>query len=233
MNFQKSKNYLLTVFNENDFAKNVQNKRLHATQIVVENCTNGTEISISFPGYKAYIREDKIVYDYKVNILKNGIKTALSHANIVADIYNKITNCNMPANEFRDVLIDISQEMDIPMESILQRLPYNPSAPNKELIKRVLNAHNGKAFNMIGNSFDLTLEELFSTIKWIILQEDINYPISHGFQGRKMTFSRYLEAIFVTQNNSHTLEEVIERTLSHSRPPQWYEMDYSFTNLIF
>jgi hypothetical protein len=232
MNFQQARNYLTTVFNQNGFSQNVQNKNIHATQVVVETCSNGTEISVSFPGYKAYITGNKTVYDYRVDIVKNGIKTALSHTNIITDIYNKIDSCNMSASELRNVLIEVSQEGNIMLQSIVQRLPYNPSAPNQNLLTRVANAHNGKTYNAIGNSFDLTLEELLSSIKWIVLQEDINYPISNGYEGRKMPFARYLEAIFVTQNTSHTLEEVIQRALSHSRPSQWNEMDYSFRNQV-
>jgi len=232
MNFQQARNYLTTVFNQNGFSQNVQNKNIHATQVVVETCSNGTEISVSFPGYKAYITGNKTVYDYRVDIVKNGIKTALSHTNIITDIYNKIDSCNMSASELRNVLIEVSQEGNIMLQSIVQRLPYNPSAPNQNLLTRVANAHNGKTYNAVGNSFDLTLEELLSSIKWIVLQEDINYPISNGYEGRKMPFARYLEAIFVTQNTSHTLEEVIQRALSHSRPSQWNEMDYSFRNQV-
>jgi hypothetical protein len=232
MNFQQARNYLTTVFNQNGFSQNVQNKNIHATQVVVETCSNGTEISVSFPGYKAYITGNKTVYDYRVDIVKNGIKAALSHTNIITDIYNKIDSCNMSASELRNVLIEFSQEGNIMLQSIVQRLPYNPSAPNQNLLTRVANAHKGKTYNAVGNSFDLTLEELLSSIKWIVLQEDINYPISNGYEGRKMPFARYLEAIFVTQNTSHTLEEVIQRALSHSRPSQWNEMDYSFGNQV-
>jgi len=38
-------------------------------------------------------------------------------------------------------------------------------------------------------------EQLITSIKWIVLQEDINYPIPK-YEGRKMPFARYLEAYF-------------------------------------
>ena len=98
------------------------------------------------------------------------------------------------------------------------------------LLIRVKNAHGDKKYNPVGNSFDLTLEELFCSIKWIVLQEDINYPIP--FEGRRMPLARYLETIFITQNNSHTLEDVIKRALFHSRPTQWTDMDYLFRDQI-
>jgi hypothetical protein len=232
MDFQQARNYLISVFEQNSFLNNVQNNNLHSTQIVVENCNNGSKISVSFPGYKSNISGSKIVYDYRVDIIKYGLTTALSHTNIIADIYNKVTNCNMSGEEFRDVLIEISQEGNIDIKSIIKRLPYNSIPPNSTLISRVANAHLSKTYNAIGNSFDLSLEELLLAVKWIVLQEDINYPISNGFEGRKMPFARYLETIFVTHNFSHTLEEVIQRALLHSRPLQWNEMDYSFKSLI-
>lgn len=232
MNFQQARDHLITVFNQNGFSQNVQNKNMHATQVVVKVCSNGTEISVSFPGYKSIKTGNKTVYDYRVDILKNGIKTALSHANIITDIYNKVYHCNMSASELRNVLIDVSQEGNIGLQSIIQRLPYTPYEPNPILLTHVAVAHKDKSYNIVGNCFDLTLEELFSSIKWIVLQEDINYPISKGYEGRRMPFARYLEAIFVTQNTSHQLKEVIQRALSHSRPAPWKEMDYSFRDLI-
>ena len=223
---------MITVFNKNGFTKNVHNKNTHASQVIIETCSNGSEISVSFPGYKAKITRNKKVYDYRVDIKKNGLKTALSHTNIITDIYNKIVNCNMSSRALSNVLIEVSQEGNMNLQSISQSLPYNPTPPDQNLLTRVSNAHSGKTYNPDGNSFDLTLEELLLSIKWIVLQEDINYPISNGFEGRKMPFARYLETILVTQNSSHTLEEVIQRALSHSRPTQWNEMDYSFRKLI-
>jgi hypothetical protein len=39
---------------------------------------------------------------------------------------------------------------------------------------------------------------------------------------------RYIESAFVAQNNQYTLEDVINRTLSHSRPKKWNEINYKF-----
>ncbi|MCD4771845.1 MAG: hypothetical protein K8R41_00510 [Bacteroidales bacterium] len=232
MNFQQSKKHLQAIFKQNNFEANAKHKNLHSSQVIVETCSNGTEISISFPGYKAYISDNKTVYDYRVDINKNGIKTSLSHTNIITDIYNKIVNGKMSNDNLKVVLIKVAQEGNIDLQAILSQLPYNSVIPPHTLIKRVKNAHNSKGYNQVGNSFDLTVEELLYSIKWIVLQEDINYPITNNFEGRKMPFARYLETVFITQNNSHRIEEVISRALSHSRPKQWQEMDYLFANLI-
>lgn len=231
MNFQQSKNHLLTIFSQNDFIADMNAKRKHTKQILLETCSNGTKISVSFPGYKAYSSNRRTIYDYRVDITKNRITTALSHTNIIADIYNKIIKGGMSSEGLRETLIEISQEGNINLDNIKGRLLYTSVSPTNEYRKRIKEAHKSKFYNEIGNSFDFTVEELLKLIKWIVLQEDINYPIPR-YEGRKMPFARYLEAIFITENNSHTLEEVIYRTLSHSRPSQWKEMDYSFRNNI-
>ena len=231
MNFKESKNYLQKIFTQNSFIEDVKANKKHTHQVVVETCSNGTEILVSFPGYKSKSNYGRIVYDYRVDISKEGETTALSHTNIIADIYNKIVNGNMSADKLKAVLIDISQEGNIDIQDIERKLPYNSINPTMNFIQKIKKAHGNKFYNETGNSFDLTIEELIKSIKWIVLQEDINYPIPR-FEGRKMPFARYIETIFITQNNSHTLEEVISRALSHSRPMQWTEMDYSFRNNI-
>jgi len=222
----------MTIFEQHQFKKNLLLEKKHASKVLVEVCSNGTRISISFPGYKAKITEKSIIYDYRVDITKSSIITSLSHANIIIDIYNKIQNGGMSAENLKEVLIEVAQEREIEIEKITARLPYKPSIPNQELLSRIKKAHGDKPYNRNGNSFDLTIEELLLSIKWIVLQEDINYPISQNFEGRKMPFARYLETVFITQNNSHSLEEVIRRALSHSRPNRWKELNYSFLNLI-
>ena len=233
MEYQKAKRQLLENFQNNNFETNLRSSNLHATQSVVETLPNGTVFSISYPGYKAGVgRNGNIIYDYRVDIVKNGTTTALSHTNIIADIYNKIVNCGMSADDLKNVLIEISQEGSNNIQDIVGRLPYTSATPVQTLCDIIRNAHGSKTYNNIGNSFDLTVEELLTAIKFIVLQEDINYPIKSGYEGRKMPFERYLETIFITQNTSHTLEEVINRALSHTRPPQWTDMDYSFRNGI-
>ncbi len=129
-------------------------------------------------------------------------------------------------------MIKVAQQGAVDLTKAVTMLPYKPVAPPQSLISRVQKAHGNKGYNKYGNFADLTIEELLSCIKWIVLQEDINYPIARNFEGRKMPFARYLETIFITQNSSHSLEEVIKRALAHSRPKQWREMDYSFRNLV-
>lgn len=229
MNYQESKKQILKIFNRSGFVDEAKQKRNHTHQVLVETCSNGTQIRISFPGYKAFINKGKAIYDYRVDILKSGITTAMSHANIIVDIYNKITHGNLSAEALKEVLIEISREGETHTQNIENKLQYESVTPTKELKSRIKNIHKSldKTYNETGNSFDLTIEELMTVIKWIVLQEDINYPIPK-FEGRKMPFARYLETIFITQNNPHTLEDVVKRALSHKRPVPWEEVDYSF-----
>ena len=232
MDFTQSRKYLLEVFRENSFFASLQYGKTHVSQVIIDTCENNTKISVSFPGYKAHYLGNKVVYDYRVDIVKAGVTTALSHANIITDIYNKVENGGMSPAKLREVLVEFSKHGEIDLKEAANYLSYNSVPPSPSLISRVGMAHGNKVYNSAGNSFDLSIEELFVSIKWIVLQEDINYPIEKNFQGRKMPFSRYLEAIFVTQHASHSLEEVIGRALAHYRPRPWPEMDYSFTKHI-
>ncbi len=228
MEFSKSKKILFDIFKSNNFHDNVVNDNMHATEATVEVCSNGSKISVLFPGYKSKVKNNKITYDYRVDILKNNVSVALSHSNIATDIYNKIANGNMNARSFAIEIAKSGLDSKFDLPEVINKLKYNPIIPTAEIISRVNLAHKGKLYNKIGNSFDLTIEELFACIKWIVIQEDINYPISKNFEGRRMSFYRYIESAFVAQNSQHTLEDVINRTLSHSRPKKWNEINYKF-----
>jgi hypothetical protein len=232
MKFIEARESLFKTFEVNCFRENVVAKKSHCSETILATCSNGTEISVCYPGYKSKLKGNKIVYDFRVDITKNGIKTALSHTNIITDIYNKIVNGGMDANILRGHLIDSSVEKKFELVKVIEELAYESCPPNQDLITKVNKAHGVKQNNIIGNSFDLTIEELFTSIKWIVLQEDINYPISSGFEGRKMPYARYLEVIYTTESNEHTLESVIQRALAHYRPVLWKDMDYSFRNYI-
>ena len=227
MKFIETKKHLVDLFTSNNFEEDARNNCLHTNLLEVEALSNGSKIFVSFPGYKC-IRYNEIVYDYRVDISKNEDRVALSHANIITDLFNKVKNVGMAPKKLANALIESSIESTFELDKVVNNLKYNPVKPNKDLISRVNTAHGNKTYNQLGNAFDLTIEELFSCIKWIVIQEDINYPISSRCQGRRMPFSRYIEAVFTAQSNTHRLEEVIQRALSHFIPPEWDEIDYSF-----
>jgi hypothetical protein len=227
MNFNQSKDIILKIFDANDFIENAKKRRYHTTLIPAWRCSNGTEISLSFPGKKSEQKPWGYNYDYRVDTKINNIVVSLSHANIVVDIYNKITRGGMIPEDLRDVLIYSMEEEDFDLDAITAALKYTPIAPKGGLLDTVRKVHGGKPFDMRGNARDLTIEEFFVSMKWIAMQEDINYPISQGKQGRKMPLARYLEAIHVCTDDEHTLEEVVYRTLVHSIPEPWAGVDYS------
>ncbi|MEZ4962815.1 MAG: hypothetical protein R2830_23520 [Saprospiraceae bacterium] len=230
MNFQQGRLYLEDLFRENNFIQYVEKHEKHAVQKVVETCKNGSHISISFPGYKAKISGGKIVYDFRVDIAKSGVHTALSHSNIIVDIYNKTACGKMDEKQLMRALLEFAEHGNIDADKLKKTLVYAPIAPNSDILKKAEQAHLElkKKYNRPGNNFDLTVEELFKSLKWIVLQEDINYPISLNYEGRRMPFARYIEAVYSAKKDGHDLGEVIKRALSHTRPKPWPEIDYSF-----
>lgn len=232
MNYKKAQELLLLHFNQHKFRENLMLNKRHASKVLIEVCSNGSKIFISFPGNKSKLTEKGIIYDYRVDIRKTDINTSLSHTNIITDIYNKIVYGKLSAEKLKEVLIEIAIQGNLNLNETISKLPYQSICPSLNLLNGVKKSHGEKTYNQQGNAFDLTIEELLLSIKWIVLQEDINYPIAKNYEGRRMPFARYIEAIFVTQNSVHTLDEVIKRALAHSRPAKWKEMDYSFLKKI-
>jgi len=232
MEFNKSKEQLINIFLEQNTIERIKNNELHSLQITLFEI-GSTKISISFPGYKARIKGTNAIYDYRVDITKNNKTTPLSHANIIIDIYNKIVNGNFNINKMSEILLKTFKEGPVTSDDV--NVKYDSIAPSNDLIKYAIDAHGIKSHNILGNSFDLTPTELFVSIKWIVLQEDINYPISKGYEGRKMPLARYMETLHVIKTGSekHTLKEVIDRALAHYRPKQWNDMNYSFLKEIY
>lgn len=228
MDYSASLSHLKDLFLRHDFKGHQTNNRRHAVVAEVDKCQNGSVISISFPGYKA----DANKPDYRVDITKDGVTTALSHANIIVDIVNKCTAGGMDVQRLKQALQSQAADCALDYVALAQSLPYTPVMPSATLLAEARAAHGGKNYNEQGNKWDLTIEELFKSIKWIVIQEDINYPISKGFLGRKMPYGRYLEAIHVLEGKGYSLQEVIQRALSHSRPQKWNDMDYTFEKNI-
>jgi hypothetical protein len=231
MDFTYSKNRLLKILGDEGFEEHLKKKELYAHDIIVDECSNGTKIHMVFPGKKAKVKEGKLIYDYRVDIEKDGVRTTLSHANLITDIANKCLNCSIDKTKFKELLIQEAQETDFDIHVISRELKYNPIAPPTELLNSVKGAHGSKFYNKTGNSFDFEIEELFKSMKWVVLQEDINYPMPK-YEGRKMPFARYIETVFVTETTTHSLAEVIQRALAHFRPVRWNDMDYSFLSLV-
>lgn len=236
MSFQKTKERLEQIFHDHDFASAVRANNRHCYSVVLEHCESGAIISVSFPGYKARIIDNgKVIFDYRIDIVRRGVSTALSHANIIVDIFSKIVSGGIDGAALSKELAVFACSGAFGLDLLTQTLAYTPVAPSAELKTAVNTKHIilNKRYNADGNSSDLTLGELFTSIKWIVAQEDYNYPIKDGYEGRRMCFARYIEAIdAATSNNLEQLLHVVERALSHGRPPKLHSIDYSFLSRI-
>lgn len=126
---------------------------------------------------------------------------AVSHEDIIRDIWLKLDDGIKP-----DVL-----------RSFLFDLATNGIISDKE------------NYNSIDGRVGYSLDELLHTIAWIALQEDINYPMPR-YQGRKMPFYRYIEAIYVYTNPENPFnfdkQTVLNRTNVKGKPPVPINIDY-------
>ena len=102
---------------------------------------------------------------------------------------------------------------------------HTTTLPDATLLAQAETAHKrlSKTFPKAGNAWDLSFPELLGAMKWIALQEDVNYP--HG-QGRRMPFARYLEAIYCAEHQLG-VEDVVARALHHRIPAPWPGVDYA------
>lgn len=230
--------YLLDKFKKMDFEKTWNdgeaerlrrnsrfNSNVNTKSFTVTNKYN-LDLVISFPGYKTKIEKEKVTYDYRVSL--NNV--AISHANIVVDLYNKAIQLGSNSSLLTEYLFDLAiNGYNYNREKYLKlNGPFNP--PSDILLNQIQNIHTelGKNFGLNGNqNWNYSLDELTYTIMFIVLQEDINYPPPR-YLGRKMPFSRYLEAIYFAQspnNGIFNLKDVLRRTLVHNERPRPYQLD--------
>lgn len=197
-------------------------------------------LQIAYPGYKTKFKNNKIIYDYRVDYITMdmGRKVAVSHPAIILDLYNKVLQRADLAKRWKEFLIDVAyngENTNLKNFEDLNKIKYLP--PSQELINTlnsIFTSMNKPYLSKTNLKFNFTLEELKYLISWIALQEDINYPIYNGskLQGRKMPFYRYIEAVFLASNKNkdgeQTLESVIKRAIEHNQPNLWEpSIDYS------
>lgn len=239
MSYTQMKNRLFQVFEENNYI-GLYRARNQKTECLLEY--GDTQIQIAYPGYKAKIINGIVKsYDFRVDIVKPNIRTTLSHPNIITDLYRKVRDNPHLYEDFRTLLYNLSLDnTEDPLNNTSFNGRYLNSNIDNQLINLVGDIHNNtfddygrpKVYNYLGNSWDYSIDDLIYSIRWIVLQEDINYPICKGFEGRKMPFARYYEAIYCAINNSHSINEVISRALIHTRPLNWYDFNYSLISEI-
>jgi hypothetical protein len=237
MLYRDAERTLLAEFNRNDFiGRFLRGERL-SCRYTADELPNETSISITYPGRKTKVEEDTRgahihYYDYRVDINKAGQTLALSHVNILIDIFNKCLRGGVPVETMQKFLRDISrdeanyrEQLDI----LPGRTPVPPTTALLEAVEGVYADMSRTSFDPRGNQWDLDFMELALSIKWIALQEDINYPPRRGYQGKRMSFARYQEAVLCAEGHTgHHITEVVRRALEHRRQQDWPDMDYSF-----
>jgi len=178
------------------------------------------ELKISYPGYKTEEKFGKKFYDYRVDL--NGIP--LSHVNILLDIFNKTKQYPETIPDFYILLKDIAHHgylIDFGKYVHLDHFPYQPLESN--LIFQINEMHKqlGKVYQHSGNeNWCYSIKELAWVLSFIVLQEDINYPMPR-YEGRRMSFYRYVEALALNDpsiDTTYHINDVIKRTLAHHRP---------------
>lgn len=81
---------------------------------------------------------------------------------------------------------------------------------------------NGTNIDISKYSYSET-ERLAALIYWITLQDEINYP-QPRYNGRRMPFCRYFEAVYCAKNNDFTLEDVCKRCNNRRHVPALYSI---------
>ncbi len=132
--------------------------------------------------------------DYCVYLVDSKGEHPISHIEIMNDLYDKTTKYNF--EYMKRYVEDVAKTgKDVRIEHSLER------------------------FFDKGFSF----EQLTDLMFYIAIQEDINYPERY-YQGRKMCFFRYLEAIYCKVYSNHTLEEAIHRAKASHIPKNWNDV---------
>ncbi len=234
MSYVRMKKQLLAEFEANNFSQEWRKDNVNTLKYQVPNDYN-LDLTICYPGKKTVVVNKQVKkYDYRVDL--NGI--TISHVNIVVDLYNKACQLQDEAYILEELLIDLARNGTSYRRNNyihLDKISFAP--PNKRLLDLVTNIHTSlnKTYNLHGNlNWNYSLDELASLISWIALQEDINYPMPR-FEGRRMPFYRYIEALYCANNpadRQHTLKDAIIRTLSHNRPPLWNECNINYEPII-
>ena len=70
-----------------------------------------------------------------------------------------------------------------------------------EIYKKGLNAVYDSEFRIIINGKGYDFEKFKTAIHWLVVQEEINYPIDKGKMSINLPFSRYIEAIIAADSD--------------------------------
>lgn len=133
--------------------------------------------------------------DYCVYLVDEKGEHPISHVEIMTDLYNKTTVQNF--KYMKKYIEDVAKiGRNISVDCVL--------AP------------------VFDNGF--SFEQLTDLMFYIAIQEDINYPEAR-YQGRKMCFYRYLEAIYCKVYSNHKIKEAIGKAVARGFiPNNWNDV---------
>jgi hypothetical protein len=223
--YKELENELLEGFNARGFEEAYRRSQRLQDFLDIENDA-GIDLKIWFPGLKTTRKPDgMLAYDYRVDLER----VAISHVNIVVDLYNKTRQRPDMTRTLYHFLKDLFAAPLSGLERVKEIDGFGVTPISSAEMQGVDSIHRslGKTYNRSGNmNWNYSADELRYVISYIVLQEDINYP-PPGYEGRRMPFYRYVEAIMINEPavaTSYVLDDVISRTLSHSRPPLYNEL---------
>lgn len=225
MNYRETEKRLVERFEVGGFRERLQNREFNSRAVVVPVINQRSEIKICFPGYKSKLENGRVTYDYRVDVYNEFVNgSAISHANIIVDVYAKASARPELERDLYDFFLALASDgrsADLKGFRPLRQISWGGVGEGLKQRAEEIHTILQKHYNRQGNAWGYSLEELYDFITWIVLQEDINYPMPNR-QGRRMPFCRYLEAVYcAVHEEGHQLEEVISRALSHSIPPRW------------
>ena len=174
------------------------NENLQANSREISRYNTYRSLVIRYPGYKTTERK----CDYCVYLVDGLKEKAISHIEIMQDLYNKTTGDN-----------------------------YKQIKKYVEDVALVGNDVDRKDYINIDFNRGFSFDELTELMFYIAIQEDINYP-GQGYQGRKMCFYRYIEAIYCKVHNKHSFQEAKNRANNvRYIPTLWNDVGSLYENI--
>lgn len=221
---------LISYFDTHSFASLADNGEHHARETTIVAFNDNTSLRLSFPGIKAawLDRFKRYRYDFRVDLCNaKGARRAVSHAEVILDLFTKVSLKQMSYGEAQAFLVDV-QEGRSPAPT-----SYTPKRIPSAYIDAYHRAHKRlKKSPQTPEAFELEPHKLAPLLFFILLQEEVNYPsFVRGkrttLSGRSLPLDRYSEAVWAAAHAPQKLEEVLLRTLTEeSRPVRWERVEY-------
>ncbi len=105
----------------------------------------------------------------------------------------------------------------IPHTEICELLYNDSKGLYSEYVKFLEDIYiNGTSINLSQHCSVKNANKVATLIFWVSLQDEINYP-QPRYQGHRMPFSRYFEAVYASNYRGLTIDEVMDRCLNHGK----------------